>query len=93
VSQRIDKSWLVLTSIENFDHDRCVDLFTRPDGTCGFEEFRRDAEDRGGWTPMQYYSGAVFSSPREALVAAMRRVSWLADAVPHSHSAQKILAQ
>ena len=57
MSQRIDKSWLVFLSIENFEHDRCVDLFSRPDGTHGFEEFRRDAEDRGAWTPVQYYSG------------------------------------
>ena len=49
MSARIDKSWLVFLSIENFDHDRCVDLFSRPDGTHGFEEFRRDAEDRGAW--------------------------------------------
>ena len=54
MSQRIDKSWLVFLSIENFEHDRCVDLFSRPDGTHGFEEFRRDAEDRGAWTPVQY---------------------------------------
>jgi hypothetical protein len=52
MSQRIDKSWFVFLSIENFEHDRCVDLFSRPDGTYGFEEFRRDAEDRGAWTPV-----------------------------------------
>jgi len=27
--------------------DRCVDVFARPDGTFGFEEFRRDPEDMG----------------------------------------------
>ena len=37
-------------------------MFSRPDGTHGFEEFRRDAEDRGAWTPVQYYSGRVYSS-------------------------------
>jgi hypothetical protein len=47
MSKRIDKSWLVFISIENSDHDRCVDLFSRPDGTYGFEAFRRDVEDRG----------------------------------------------
>ena len=46
MSKRIDKSWLVFTSIENLEHDRCVDLFRRPDGSYGFEEFRRDVEDR-----------------------------------------------
>ncbi len=47
MSKRIDKSWLVFISIENFEHDRCVDLFSRPDGSYGFEEFRRDVEDGG----------------------------------------------
>ena len=42
VSKRIDKSWVVVDSIENFERDRCVDIFRRPDGSYGFEEFRRD---------------------------------------------------
>jgi hypothetical protein len=47
VSQRIDKSWTVLASIETDDGLRCVDLFRRPDGTFGYQEFRRDPEDQG----------------------------------------------
>jgi len=85
MSKRIDKSWLVFTSIENFEHDRCVDLFTRADGSYGFEEFRRDAEDRGAWTPVQYYSGAAYASAQDALAAAMQSVAWLADASPKAH--------
>jgi hypothetical protein len=48
MSMRIDKSWLVFTGIENSDHDRCVDFFSfsRPNGTCGYEEFRRAVQDR-----------------------------------------------
>ena len=42
MSLRIDKSWVVLESIENDEHDRFVDLFRRPDGSFGFEVFRRD---------------------------------------------------
>ncbi|MFS3137068.1 hypothetical protein ACLRDC_17155 [Gluconacetobacter sacchari] len=42
MSLRIDESWIVLASIENEQHDRCVDLFARPGGTFGFEAFRRD---------------------------------------------------
>lgn len=79
MSQRIDKSWLVLTSIENPEHDRCVDIFARPDGSFGFEEFRRDVEDRGHWTPVQYYSGVAYLSSAEALNTAERCVPWLAD--------------
>jgi hypothetical protein len=93
MSKRIDKSWLVFISIENFDHDRCVDLFSRPDGTCGFEEFRRDTEDRGEWTPVSYYSGSLYPSREEALKAAMRAVVWLEDAIKHSPSAQHLLSK
>ena len=80
MSQRIDKSWLVVRSIENGEHDRCVDIFRRPDGTHGFEEFRRDPEDQGLWTPMRYYSSAVFADQVAAVAAARRAVPWL-DAV------------
>jgi hypothetical protein len=79
MSKRIDKSWLVFTSIESLEHDRCVDLFSRPDGTFGFEEFRRDPEDGGEWTPVEYYSGAVFSSSDAALEDAKQSVRWLAN--------------
>jgi hypothetical protein len=79
MSKRIDKSWTVFVSVENADHDRCVDIFSRPDGSYGFEEFRRDIEDRGQWTPVQYYSGATYSSPARALDTAERCVPWLTD--------------
>ena len=93
MSKRIDKSWLVFTSIENFEHDRCVDLFSRPDGSYGFEEFRRDVEDGGEWTPVQYYSGSAFASREAALAAAMQSVTWLADAIKQSPSALGLLAR
>lgn len=81
MSQRIDKSWLVFVSVENPEHDRCVDIFSRPDGSYGFEEFRRDVEDGGQWTPVHYYSGVSYPSPAEALDTAKRCVPWLADIV------------
>ncbi len=93
VSQRIAKSWLVFMSLDNFEHDRCVDMFSRPDGSYGFEEFRRDVEDRGAWTPVQYYSGAAYSSQETALAAAMRSVAWLPEAIRLNPTAQKLLAQ
>src|SRR5262245_14104807 len=77
MSRRIDKSWTVFDSIENGDHDRCVDLFGRPDGSFGFEEFRRDVEDAGLWTPVAYYSGAAYASKDAALAAAANAVVWL----------------
>lgn len=81
MSIRLDKSWLVLDSIENAEHDRCVDLFRRPDGTYGFEEFRRDPEDAGLWTPVRYHSAASFASKDAALTAAVNVVVWLAVAL------------
>jgi hypothetical protein len=79
MSSRIDKSWVVFDSIENDQHDRCVDLFQRPDGSFGFEEFRRDVEDAGAWTPVAYYSGAAYPSKVDALGAATVAVAWLAE--------------
>lgn len=79
MSRRIDKSWVVFASVENDEHDRCVDVFHRPDGTFGFEEFRRDVEDAGAWTPLGYFSGAAYASSPAAYAAAEAAVSWLAD--------------
>lgn len=81
MSRRIDPSWVVLDSIENGQHDRCVDLFRRPDGSFGFEEFRRGVEDGGAWTPIAYYSRAAFASRQAALDVAIVRVVWLDEAV------------
>ena len=81
MSRRIDKSWTVFDSVENGEHDRCVDLFSRPDGSFGFEEFRRDVEDAGAWTPVAYYSSAAYASKGAALQAAMKAVAWLAESL------------
>jgi hypothetical protein len=77
VSKRIDPTWIVVDSIESGEHDRCVDLFRRPDGSYGFEEFRRDVEDGGAWTPVQYYSHAAWPSKEAALIVAAGAVAWL----------------
>ena len=91
MSKRIDKSWLVFTSIENLEHNKCVDLFARPDGSYGFEEFRRDVEDGGNWTPIQYFSGSVYASREDAVSAAMQSVGWLTEVIRQSPSLQKLL--
>ena len=82
MSLRIDSSWTVLASFESDGHDRCVDLFARADGSFGFEEFRRDVEDQGTWTPVAYFSGRSFPTREAAEVAAMRAVVWLSDDRP-----------
>jgi hypothetical protein len=79
LSPRIDKSWLVLNSIENFDGSRCVDIFRRDNGTFGFEEFRRDAEDAGLWTPVAYFSAREYRSIEEVVAIAETAVIWLRD--------------
>ena len=61
MSARLDPSWKVLASPSTPAVDRCVDIFSRPDGTFGFEEFRRDPEDMGAWTPVAYYSAPAVS--------------------------------
>ena len=81
MSRRIDKSWTVFVSVENGEHDRCVDLFSRPDGSFGFEEFRRDVEDGGRWTPVQFYSGVAYASSALALATAERCVPWLSESL------------
>jgi len=77
MSARLDPSWFVLASRESADGLRCVDTFRRPDGSFGFEEFRRDPEDMGAWTPVAYFSSAAYASRVEADAAAERAVSWL----------------
>lgn len=84
MSARIDKSWTVFRSIDNGDHDRCVDLFERVDHTFGFEEFRRDVEDAGLWTPVAYYSGESYATETAAFEAARRAVTWLKEAAKRS---------
>ena len=67
----------VLRSIETDEGDRCVDIFVRPDGTFGFEEFRRDVEDGRGWFPIGYYGNGVYESEAAALDRALSAVAWL----------------
>jgi hypothetical protein len=78
VSSRLEKSWRVLVSHQNSEADRCVDIFCRPDRTFGFEEFRRDPEDVGAWTPVAYFSRLQFATEDEANDAARQAVPWLA---------------
>ncbi|WLA81460.1 hypothetical protein [Bradyrhizobium elkanii] len=50
----------VLRSINDEDASHCVDIFLRPDGTVGFEEYRRDVEDGRGWFPAGGHSSRIF---------------------------------
>jgi hypothetical protein len=81
MSSRLDKSWMVLASHQTLEGNRCVDIFGRPEGTFGFEEFRRDPEDMGAWTPVSYFSGREYPTEAEAIDAACQSVRWLAPLV------------
>jgi hypothetical protein len=76
MSSRLDRSWSVLASYQTFETDRCIDIFSRPNGTFGFEEFRRDSEDMGVWTPISYFSGHEYPTEAAVIYAARRAVRW-----------------
>ena len=59
---------------------RCVDVFLRPDGTYGYDEYRRDPEDGRGWFPVGFHSELRFGSSTDALADATKSVCWLAEA-------------
>jgi hypothetical protein len=67
----------VLASHQTADASRCVDVFSRPDGTFGFEEFRRDPEDMGAWTPISYFSGREYPTEADVIDAARVAVPWV----------------
>lgn len=77
MSRRIDPTWRVLLSLENPQADRCVDIFCRPDGSAGFEEFRRDPEDLGAWTPITSHASLRYPTPAAARADAARLIPWL----------------
>jgi hypothetical protein len=70
-------AWNVLASRENAEANRCVDIFRRDDGSFGFEEYRRDPEDRGGWTLVAYHAHRIFATRDEAEAAAAVSVAWM----------------
>jgi hypothetical protein len=72
----------VLASIEDGSGLRCVDIFRRPDGSFGFDEYRRDPEDGGRWTQTGYHGGRAFAARAEAEAAARIAVPWLSPLFP-----------
>ena len=67
----------VMKSINAYDDSSCVDVFVRPDGSFGFEEYRRDIEDNRGWFPIGHYSSQSFESLDDAMNAAKSSIAWL----------------
>jgi hypothetical protein len=67
----------VLTSLEDSEGQRCVDIFQRADGSFGFKECRRDPEDCGNWTPARDYSQLNYETKEAALRGAAAALGWL----------------
>jgi hypothetical protein len=67
----------VLRSTNNEDATLCVDIFVRPNGTIGFEEYRRALEDNRGWFPIASYDLRAFDNESGAMEAARPDVVWL----------------
>ncbi len=66
----------VLHSVNNDDGSLCVDVFRRPDGSIGFEEFRRDVEDPSGWFAVGGYGGVQYENEETAVRDAVAAVVW-----------------
>jgi len=58
------RGWIVLSSVASSDSSLCVDFFEHPSGGFGYEQFRSDPEDMGGWTPISGYSAAAIRQRR-----------------------------
>ena len=57
----------------------CLDIFVRPDGSFGFELYRRDSEDGRGWFAIGHFADRRFDSETDAAFAAGQEIPWLAD--------------
>lgn len=66
----------VIHSVNLHGDANCVDVFKRPDGSYGFDQFRRDPEDGGSWCSTGHFGGQRFLSSAEAIEAAITQVGW-----------------
>lgn len=73
----------ILLSLSEPGGSLCVDVFLRPDGSFGFEEFRRDVEDSRGWFAIGHYDHRRFATQAAAFEEACQLVGWLNDANGH----------
>ena len=71
---------VVIQSINFEDELRCVDIFSRADGSYGFRECRRDPEDNRGWYELGSLSSHHCASAEDAMEEAIQSIGWLAGA-------------
>jgi hypothetical protein len=68
----------VIATLHNEHADRGVKIVKRSEGAFGFQEFRRDPEDAGGWTLVSDASRAAYATQEQARDAARASIPWLA---------------
>lgn len=69
----------VIRSINLPGETVCVDIFQRPDGSFGFDEYRREPEDGRGWFSIGGHGALRYDSAEAAIHAATVRVIWLGE--------------
>ena len=67
----------VIATLHNKDGDRAVKIMKGADGTFGFNEFRRDPEDAGGWTLVRENPQGSYPTQEQAVAVAC--AGWLRD--------------
>lgn len=65
----------VLHSVNLDGETVCVDIFQRPDGSYGFDQFRRDPEDGRGWYSISYFGDMRFPSAEAAFAEAKAKIA------------------
>ena len=69
----------VIRTLHSEDGHRCVKIVKASEGAFGFQEFRRDPEDAGGWTLVSDTARATHPTEAQATAAARAAVGWLRD--------------
>jgi hypothetical protein len=67
----------VMATLHSDDAHRCVKIIKGSDGTFGYQEFRRDPEDAGGWTLVRENPPGSYATQVQAVAAAKDEVAWL----------------
>ena len=70
----------VVRTLRSQDGEYYVDIFRRPNGTYGFQEYHWDKED-GFFVPTRRHSESFTDSIEHAVSEASARVDWLIEAI------------
>ena len=84
---------IVLRSIAAADSNWCADFFQHPTGGFGFEHFRSDPEDRGGWSVVGGFSATRYETVAAAGRAAVDAIGWISSEPAAKQSLELWLAE